>query len=139
MEAIVRGDSLSGLLEQGQEVHVDTDPESISIGQFVVFNCGDKAVIKEVIGIQGTPISLKDDGILEINSSIFFLNNAAQIFCWKEWIGKNELIPNGCLFVKGTTPTSIDSLRLGFISIQDIIGVVLSDSKYYRCQGLEKQ
>lgn len=119
---------MSGNLEHGENIRIDTERNTISIGDLVVFRSGGHQLIKRVVGIPGSPIS-QNELTLTVNGETIQLQNEAQVHCWKDWIGNNTTIPDKCIFVLGTIlASSIDSRRLGWILFEDIIGIGFKDS-----------
>jgi len=123
IKLVVRGNSLKGILDDGDEVEVE-DVFSASVGDLIIFETVSKPlVIKILMGVPGNKINLHDN-ILSINEYKIELNNI-QIIVWDDW-AREKTIPEGYVVVMGTNKHSFDSKQFGFLPIDDIIGRVVN-------------
>lgn len=130
MNIIVRGESLNGIVKNGQELELDRN--DINRDDLVVYNDGKGQSIKRCVGLQGDNIKLIENhiyinnvGIATTDNKSLLLEDLNQIHCWNDWLKftKNK-IPFGCIFVVGNILNCIDSRKRGFITKEQIVGRV---------------
>lgn len=120
---IVRGHSLDGLVNNGDEVQVDEDAISVSVGDLIIFKTASTpTVIKSLIGVPGNEIYLHGN-TLSINGYEIILNEPQRVI-WEDW-AQEKIIPEGYVVVMGTNKNSFDSKNFGFLPLEDIIGKVV--------------
>ena len=80
-------------------------------------------VVKQIVGLPGDTLSIQDE-VIKINGKI--VGEGLPLATWyrrpKSAYAKNEVIPQGHLFVMGTNPKSNDSRYWGYIRDIDIEG-----------------
>lgn len=133
MTLTIKGTSMSGIVEQGEDIEVETEDFQIQRNDLVIFNeCGSIPSIKRCVGIPGDEINLIVDhlyinkiSLCTTNFKPLLLDSTAQIHCWVDWLKfiKNK-IPKDFFFVVGNVLNCIDSRKRGFILNEQIIGRV---------------
>jgi signal peptidase I len=125
---IVRGNSLSDIIKNQDEVVVDENPELISIDDIIVYKLGSSQSIKIVIGVPGSPISLENNYLFIRDRKIKLTDQ--QFECWKDWKENSPIILSNRFFVLGIHPESRDSKQHGFVLLEDIIGKVIGINRF---------
>jgi len=128
MIVTVRGGSLIGIIDEGQDLELVEEP--IQRYDLVVYDDGIGKSIKRCVGIPGDTIKLIGDhiyingiGISTTDNKSLLLENTAQMHCWNDWLKfVNDRIPQDFIFVVGNIKDCIDSRRIGFITKEQIIG-----------------
>ena len=125
----VRGDSLSGVLENGDQIILLPAPEQIKRDVLVVFKNtpSDPGInVKICKGVPGDQIAFNSETKeIMVNGKIMPVkfSNDAQIHCWKDWIRFCSKVPDGYLFLLGTKEDAIDSRQRGYISLEQVVGI----------------
>lgn len=126
----VKGESMEPIFENKDRVIINKLSE-IERFDVIVFKepVKDEQYIKRVIGLPGDSVEMRDD-VLHINGKsheepyVKGNNKITGDFTLKE-LTRNEVVPNGYLFVLGDNRlNSKDSREFGFISTDSIIGEV---------------
>ncbi|MHA2054318.1 MAG: signal peptidase I [Candidatus Hodarchaeales archaeon] len=125
---VIKGDSMSPFLLDGQYVSLDTDKkilQSIPRGAIIAFNnpeISTKVLIKRIIGLPGESIEVENRQLM-INGSLLKENYLTNL---PNYIGEVSVkLDSEEFFVLGDNPQdSMDSRKFGAIHISDILGVV---------------
>lgn len=140
-EKIVRGDSLSGLIESGETVKIAFgfyDCNEIQREDIVIykFSGNPEPIIKIVKGLQGDKIDLKKDGatwnILINNELVKNSNDEPYQLSESSYNLLNLYVkdyqgvipPNAYLILGNLAEGSLDSSRFGLVDKSDILGKV---------------
>ena len=140
-EKIVRGNSLQGLIEDGQIIKVFLgyyDCHQIEKGDIILFTHGgsENPLIKIVKGIPGDKFNLQktiggwhiliNENVLKNTLGKPYLINQSGYKMLSLYIADHdEIIPEQALLIMGNlTSGTTDSSRLGLISIRDVLGRV---------------
>ncbi|MDT8862349.1 signal peptidase I [Alkalihalobacillus sp. MEB130] len=130
----VQGESMSPSVYDGERFIVNklgygfTEPNRFDL---IVFHANeDEDYIKRIIGLPGDVVSYRED-VLYINDVAVqepFLEQRLAEHKWGSYTNDfvvPEVVPEGHVFVLGDNrPNSLDSRRLGFIEIEQIVGKV---------------
>lgn len=123
----VRGNSLTGVLESGDQIIILPAPDEIKRDMLIVFKENPaQTSIKICKGIPGDQVTINSyTKEMIINGKIMDVkfSNDAQIFCWKDWLRFHSKIPVGYMILLGTTPDAVDSRSRGYFSKEQIVGV----------------
>lgn len=123
----VRGNSLTGVLEPGDNVQLLPFPEKIKKDTLVVFKeSPENLSIKICKGIPGDQLTINSETKeLLINGQVMPVkfSNDAQLDCWKDWLKFRSTVPENHLILLGTTPEAIDSRSRGYFSYEQVVGI----------------
>lgn len=111
------------------------DIETLEINQVVVFQIDERLeqafdpgslFMKRVAGLPGDSVDVKETGVYINGEHVTDMNQISRIDADPNKVFRSYTVPEGQVFVLGTTPTSIDSRYWGTVNQDQIKGTVIT-------------
>lgn len=122
----VRGNSLTGVVESGDEIVILPFIENVKRDQLIVFKESENQVsIKQCKGKPGDQLTINSEtGEIFVNGHLQKVKlDDKQKVCWKDWLKFSPTVPHNHLFLLGTIDSAIDSRSRGYFSFSQVVGI----------------
>lgn len=118
----VRGSSLTGILQSGDQVVITETKEVVKEDLVVFYEHPKQLSIKVCKGVVGDKITINSENKeIRVNGVLapVKLRNDIEIHLWRDWLRFESSVPSGYVFLLGTTDDSIDSRSRGYFNIDE--------------------